>query len=232
VYGLNDYTDVDLDSKNERKGNFMYGAKCTQQQLEDLPLTIVVTNVIGIAVLGLCSGHWGILSLWLIGCFLCNGAYNCEPLRLSSNGPWELPCVAFGFGCVTHLSSIVNDLPGAPPGYWAHMTCLVLRTQLWTEFLDYGPDSACGRRTTSVLLGKAWSKGLVVFCLILEALVTLYFFDDFLMRFFSCSGIVSFVIFEVVRGTTDKEKKKAMKVQNGLGLCLVFWIWHKGLFAR
>lgn len=44
----------------------------------------------------------------------------------------------------------------------------MLRTQIWTEFLDYDPDSACGRRTTSTLLGKAgmvvlegWMSGLV-----------------------------------------------------------------------
>jgi len=160
-----------------------------------------------------------------------NCAYNVEPLRLSSKGPWELPCVIFGFSGVTALASIVNGLPWAPFGYWAHMTCLVLRTQLWTELLDYEPDLACGRRTTSTLVGKAWSKFLVVVFLALEAFVTWYFFADTLMRVFSFSGILAFVGLEVVRGTDDREKKKAMKAQNALGFSLVFWIWHKGLFA-
>lgn len=43
--------------------------------------------------------------------------------------------------------------------------------------------------------------------------------------------MVAFVALEVLRGTDDKEKKKAMKAQNALGLSLVFWIWHRGLFA-
>mmetsp|Transcript_7452 Transcript_7452/g.20123 ORF Transcript_7452/g.20123 Transcript_7452/m.20123 type:complete len:187 (+) Transcript_7452:388-948(+) len=183
------------------------------------------------AVLGLLTGKWLTLALWLFFCFGTNAAYNLEPLRLSSKGPWELPLVVFGFGGVTVLSSLVNDIPWAPKGYWLHMACLVLRTQLWTEFLDYEPDSACNRRTTSTLVGKFWSKALVVGFLTLEAAVTFYYFADTVMRLFSFSGIAAFVLLEVVKGTTDKEKKKAMKMQNALGLSLVFWIWHKGLFA-
>jgi len=231
VYGLNDYTDVELDAKNKRKGNFMYGAKCTQEQMRDLPRIIVLMNVFGIAVLAVVSGRWLALAVWLVICFAVNAAYNMEPLRLSSKGPWELPCVVFGFSGVTALASIVNGLPWAKFGYWAHMACLVLRTQLWTEFLDYEPDLACGRRTTSTLVGRFWSKVLVAAFLAMEAIVTWYFFDDTLMRVFSFSGMLAFLALEVIRGTDDREKKKAMKAQNALGLSLVFWIWHKGLFA-
>mmetsp|Transcript_83247 Transcript_83247/g.193377 ORF Transcript_83247/g.193377 Transcript_83247/m.193377 type:complete len:312 (-) Transcript_83247:148-1083(-) len=231
VYGLNDYTDVELDAKNKRKGNFMYGAKCTHEQLRDLPKIIVAINVLGIVILAMVSGRWLALTTWIIICFMVNGAYNVEPLRLSSKGPWELPCVVFGFSGVTALASIVNGLPWAPFGYWAHMSCLVLRTQLWTEFLDYEPDFACGRRTTSTLVGRFWSKVLVVAFLLMEAFVTWYFFVDTLMRVFSFTGILAFIALEVVRGTDDREKKKAMKAQNALGLSLVFWIWHKGIFS-
>jgi len=231
VYGINDYTDVELDAKNDRKGNFMYGAKCSMKQMEDLPRIIVLLNVLPVIVIACVTGHWMALALWIVICFGVNLAYNVEPLRLSSKGPWELPCVVAGFSGVTTLASIVNDLPWAPVGYWAHMTCLVLRTQLWTEFLDFEPDAACGRRTTSTLIGKAASKALVVILLGLEAVVTWYFFDDLLMRIFSFSGMLAFVGLEVIRGTNDKEKKKAMKAQNALGFSLVFWIWHKGLFA-
>lgn len=231
VYGMNDYTDVELDRKNERKGNFMYGAKCTGEQMRDLPRIIIVLNVAGIVALGCLCGHWMGLALWLFGAFAVNAMYNVEPFRLSSKGPWELPCVVFGFANVAVLSSFINDIPWATTGYWAHMTCLVLRTQLWTEFLDFDPDAACGRRTTSTMVGKVWSKALVVVFLGLEAFVTWWYFDDFLMRLFSFSGIVFFVALEIVRGTDDREKKKAMKAQNAIGLSLVFWIWYRGLFA-
>lgn len=231
VYGLNDYTDVELDRNNTRKGNFMYGAKCSQEQLRDLPRIVVLLNVGGIAILACTSGHWLELALWLVICFAVNCAYNVEPLRLSSKGPWELPCVVFGFSGVATLASIVNNIPWAPLCFWAHMTCLVLRTQLWTEFLDYDPDFACGRRTTSTLVGKFWSRVLVVFLLFAEAAVTWHFFEDWPMRIFSISGVAAFLALEVIRGTNDKEKKKAMKAQNALGLSLVFWIWYKGLFA-
>jgi len=164
-------------------------------------------------------------------CVAVNAAYNLEPLRLSSKGPYELPCVVCGFAGVTILASLVNDLPWASTGYWAHMTCLVLRTQLWTELLDYDPDAKCGRRTTSTLVGKRWSKVLVLFFLAAEAGVTWYFFEDMLMRIFSFAGVAAFVGLECIRGTNDREKKKAMKMQNALGLSLVLWVWHKGIFA-
>jgi len=231
VFGINDYTDVDLDKDNSRKGNFMYGAKCTRQQLVDLPVIIVTINVLGVAMLGLASGRWFALALWLVICFAVNMAYNLEPLRLSSKGPWELPCVVFGFGGVPVLASIVNHLPWAPLGFWAHMTCLTLRTQFWLEVLDFEADSQCGRRTTCTLLGEAWSKVLLVAFLLAEVFVTFYFFADTLLRIFSVSGVVVFVLLEVVRGTDDREKKKAMKAQNALGMSLMLWIWHKGLFA-
>eukprot|EP00747_Dinoflagellata_sp_TGD_P162766 gnl/TRDRNA2_/TRDRNA2_180741_c0_seq1.p1 gnl/TRDRNA2_/TRDRNA2_180741_c0~~gnl/TRDRNA2_/TRDRNA2_180741_c0_seq1.p1 ORF type:complete len:304 (-),score=41.96 gnl/TRDRNA2_/TRDRNA2_180741_c0_seq1:62-973(-) len=231
VYGINDYTDVELDAENSRKGNFMYGAKCSREQMRTLPGIIVSMNVAGIAVLALFCGKWISLSIWLVICFAVNLAYNVEPLRLSSKGPFELPCVVGGFTGVAVLASIVNDIPWANSGFWAHMTCLVLRTQVWTELLDHDPDAACGRRTTSTLLGTFWSKAAVVAFLALEVVVTCYFFDDLLMRLFSVMGLVSFVAIELVRGTNDKEKKRAMKAQNALGLSLVFWIWYKGLFA-
>jgi 4-hydroxybenzoate polyprenyltransferase len=231
VYGLNDYTDVELDAQNTRKGNFMYGAKCTKEQMRDVPRIIALTNVVSIAALALVTGKWLELAGWLLFCGSTNAAYNLEPLRLSSKGPFELPLVVCGFGGVSVFASIINDIPWATTGYWWHMACLVLRTQLWTEFLDYDPDSACNRRTTSTLVGKFWSKVLVVTFLALEAAVTWYYFADTLMRLFSFSGIIAFVMLEVVRGTNDKEKKKAMKAQNALGMSLVFWIWHRGIFA-
>jgi len=231
VYGLNDWTDEGLDKDNPRKGNFLYGAKCTPGQLKELPRIIILLNVGGIAMLACVSGRFWELAVWLVVCFAVNLAYNVEPLRLSSNGPWELPCVVFGFAGVATLASIVNDVPWANLGFWLHMTCLVLRTQLWTELLDYEPDAKCNRRTTSTLVGKFWSKVLVVLFLVAEAAVTWIFFPDMLMRVFSLTGVVAFVGLEIVRGTDDKEKKKAMKAQNALGLSLVFWIWYNGLFA-
>jgi len=51
------------------------------------------------------------------------------------------------------------------------------------------------------------------------------------MRLFSVSGIFAFLFLEVLHTMDDREKKKAMKAQNALGLSLVFWIWHKGIFA-
>jgi len=231
VYGLNDYTDIAIDAANDRKGNFMYGAKCTPEQLRSLPQIIVVFMVGGATGLALLTGKYVEMVQWLVLCFSVNLAYNIEPFRLSSKGPFELPCVVAGFAGCTWLGIIVNDVPTCSTGYWAHLTCLVLRTQIWTELLDYAPDAACGRRTTSTLVGERASQVLVVLLLLMEVLVTFYFFDDWLMRLFSVLGLVVFIGLELVKGTSDREKKTAMKMQNAVGLSLVLWIWHKAIFA-
>lgn len=231
VYGMNDYTDVDIDADNGRKGNFMYGAKCTQEQLRGLPRVIAGMNICGIAVLAAFTGKWAQLSLWLVICVAVNASYNMEPLRLSSKGPFELPCVVGGFSGVTVLSVVVNNVQWPSVCYWSHMSCLVLRTQVWTELLDFEPDSAVNRRTTSTLIGRRASQALVVILLMAEAAICFHCFDDWLLRLFSVSGILVFILLEGVRGTNDKEKKKAMKSQTALGFSLMLWIWHRGIFA-
>ena len=37
VYGLNDYNDFEADAINERKGNFLFGAKLSKLQLTAIP---------------------------------------------------------------------------------------------------------------------------------------------------------------------------------------------------
>jgi 4-hydroxybenzoate polyprenyltransferase len=42
VYGLNDYNDFKADEINDRKGNFLFGAKSTQSQLASIPKKIIL----------------------------------------------------------------------------------------------------------------------------------------------------------------------------------------------
>ena len=45
VYGLNDFNDVKADAVNERKGNFLFGAKFSKAQLQKIPLKIAIVIV-------------------------------------------------------------------------------------------------------------------------------------------------------------------------------------------
>ena len=145
--------------------------------------TIDTTN--GKAVLPFPFGVPGVRYLvWYFLCLAVNLAYNVEPLRVSSNcGPWEVPTVISGYSLVSILSCLINGIPLPPVKYWVHVACLVGRTQLWTEYMDYEPDLACGRKTTICLLGascgkkevhhkgKARASRLVLFSLVLECFV-------------------------------------------------------------
>jgi len=177
VYGLNDYTDVEIDVTNPRKGNFVYGAKCTHNELANLPKVIAISHSIGTLIFCL----WGqsLSFLWImLAAAAVNVAYNVRPLRLSGRGPFELPTVVSGFSIVTILSTFWNETPFPPTRYWLHMTFLVLRTQLWTEFMDHDEDASFNRKTTSVLLGRVLSQIVVACVLAGEALMVWTHFDD------------------------------------------------------
>jgi 4-hydroxybenzoate polyprenyltransferase len=143
VYGVNDYTDVKIDKDNDRKGNFFFGAKCSPAQLRSLPTIIVLIVAMPLFCLIVpmvakfyVSKYIELLPwymLWLILAVGVNLVYNVEPLRLSSNGPFEIPTVIFGQSLVTIFSCMVNDLSLPPLRYWVHLCFLVGRTQLWTE---------------------------------------------------------------------------------------------------
>lgn len=42
VYGINDYNDVDADAVNERKGNYLFGAKASRSQLNGVLFKIAI----------------------------------------------------------------------------------------------------------------------------------------------------------------------------------------------
>ena len=232
VYGLNDYTDVEIDVTNPRKGNFVYGAKCSRNELQNLPKVIFVSHTIGTVIF--CAWGQSLHFVWImLAAAAVNVAYNIPPLRLSGRGPFELPTVVAGFSIVTILSTFWNELPWPPTRYWLHMTFLVLRTQLWTEFMDHDEDAGFNRKTTSVLLGRALSQIAVAAVLAGEALMVWVNFDDAVLRGFSVMGLVMFILTEVLNVLpADKDKKIAVHSQNLVGLLLMVWIWNQGLFVE
>lgn len=156
-------------------GNYVYGAKMSRWELTNLPHTIAA--LMGGCVLFQCVYMQSIHFLWIgIAAVLVNMAYNLHPLRLSGRGPFELPTVCCGFAIVTIFSCFWNELPFPPMRYWLHMVFLVLRTQLWTEFMDYEEDAKHNRKTTSVLIGRTASQIVVAAVLLGEAIMVLVFF--------------------------------------------------------
>lgn len=116
VYGMNDMADLDVDAINDRKNNYMYGAKASKQQLSEIPSIILLSNGLPIMLMAALTGDWIWYTMWLVSALSVNVAYNMRPLILSRRGPWELPCMAIGNFLVPLLSCKLNNLPLPPLG--------------------------------------------------------------------------------------------------------------------
>jgi len=58
VYGLNDYNDIDSDKVNERKGNFLFGAKATKEHLLSVPKKVVIILIPFLVYFTISSGFY------------------------------------------------------------------------------------------------------------------------------------------------------------------------------
>ena len=111
VYGLNDFNDVYADAVNNRKGNFLFGAKASQESLAKVPLKIACITFPFIVLFTYMAGlRMFLLLLLMVG---INIAYNFKPLRLKERPPFEI-LIQVGY-VVTALFSIeLNNLPSLP----------------------------------------------------------------------------------------------------------------------
>mmetsp|Transcript_30216 Transcript_30216/g.46341 ORF Transcript_30216/g.46341 Transcript_30216/m.46341 type:complete len:407 (+) Transcript_30216:130-1350(+) len=146
--------------------------------------------------------------------------------------------------------------------YWTHLAFLVLRTQLWMEYMDYESDSKCSRGTTLVRMAKTKQAARWIVASVLWAEV-MWTFSIWLMdpdwniaMAFSCMGAVLFEYVErhdkgltttppstklstshknkTGKSTTAFPMSLAMLVagQNLGGLALLYDVWCKGIFVR
>ena len=56
VYGLNDYNDIDADAVNERKGNYLFGAKASKSYLNGVLVKVAVVTLFFVVLFTFISG--------------------------------------------------------------------------------------------------------------------------------------------------------------------------------
>jgi 1,4-dihydroxy-2-naphthoate octaprenyltransferase len=119
-----------------------------------------------------------------------------------------------------------NLVFGCSSRYWIHLGFLVLRTQLWTEYMDYESDKKRNRKTTMAKMpSKEWAGCLVLSVLLLEVAWNWHQLrekDEWRNLFaFSILGVVSFVGMEYAGGPRPSSLVWLALIQGAGGLWLI-----------
>jgi 4-hydroxybenzoate polyprenyltransferase len=253
VYGMNDASDLDNDLSNDRKGNFIFGPKGWSKER----LNRVLTPAIGVVFLTLV--HWGLETkqlllhmMWFATALAVNYLYNFH------SSSWNMVFVFVGYGSVTLLSYWRHGgrgfglerssdgrwyFGGCNQEYWMHLTLLLVRSQLWTELLDYESDRKANKRTTlSRQPTKELARRLVLGVLLLEVLwcsvvCRIHGSHWSMLLVFAIMGVVCFGCLEYA---LPSAKNSALVVdltylallQNAGGIQLLYDCWSRGIFVR
>ncbi|SNY94629.1 UbiA family prenyltransferase [Flagellimonas pacifica] len=181
VYGLNDYKDFDADKINQRKGNYLFGAKANKEQLKSilgrislviLPFVVVFTMLSGVKML-----------ILLIVMVFVNIIYNFEPFRLKGRPPFEI-LMQSGYVLTAFFCILLNELPTLPWQTVIYLALFAFQAHIAGEIMDIEPDRQAGKATTAVVLGRKKTKILMLVLLVVESYLLLHWFNDLVLASF------------------------------------------------
>lgn len=181
VYGLNDYNDQKADELNERKGNFIFGAKSSLSQLSSVPkkvTLIILPFMVYFTIIKGCK-----MFLLLLFMIVINIIYNFKPFRIKERPPFEI-CIQIGYVFTAFFSVLLNDLNQLPWQTVLYLTLFAFQAHIAGEIMDIEPDIAAGKKTTGTLIGRKKTKLLMLFLLFLETYILSVWFQDYVLAGF------------------------------------------------
>ncbi len=181
VYGLNDYNDVAADAINTRKGNFLFGAKASREQLDSVLLKITIVILPFIILFTILSGLK--MLLLLIVMVLVNIIYNFKPFRLKERPPFEI-LIQIGYVVTAYFATTLNNLEDLPWQTLIYLSLFAFQAHIAGEIMDIEPDLKAGKRTTATILKRKKSKLLMLFFLLSETFLLWYWFNDMVLASF------------------------------------------------
>ena len=229
VYGLNDYNDKEADDFNERKGNYLFGAKSTRDQLSTIPKKIIIICLPFIIGFTLISGYKMLLLLLFM--VVINIIYNFKPFRIKEKPPFEI-CIQIGYVFTAFFSILLNDLNSLPWQTILYLTLFAFQAHIAGEIMDIEPDLKANKRTTATLIGRKKTKIVMLFLLIIETIILLFWFQDYFLSGFL--GIFSlWLILDILVFFKDKPYSlQQMKVfglaMNVSAIISMIWILYSG----
>ncbi len=229
VYGLNDFNDVYADAVNDRKGNFLFGAKASKEKLKGVPLKIAVIIVPFMAVFTFMAGtQMFLLLLLMVG---MNIAYNFKPFRLKERPPFEI-LIQIGYVVTALFSTELNNLPQLPWQTLVYLSLFAFQAHIAGEIMDIEPDIKAGKKTTATLLKRKKAKIIMLFLLVVEAVLVWYWFQDLVLSSFL--GVFAFwllldvFIFFKDRPYTLKQMQFFGYAINLSAILSMIWVLYSG----
>jgi len=229
VYGLNDYNDFKADKLNDRKGNFLFGAKSTQQQLASIPKKVVLVVLPFIVYFTIVSG-WKMLLL-LTFMIVINIIYNFKPFRIKERPPFEI-CIQMGYVFTAFFSVVLNDLQMLPWQTVLYLTLFAFQAHIAGEIMDIEPDLKAGKRTTATLIGRKKTKFLMLFLLVLETFILSFWFQDYVLAgflaLFSLWLIADIFTFFKEKPYSISQMKLFGVAMNIVAILSMIWVVYSG----
>ena len=181
VYGLNDYNDTAADAVNERKGNFLFGAKASKAQLRLVPKKIAIIIIPFIAYFTYAAG-WKMLLL-LVFMIVINVVYNFKPFRIKEKPPFEI-FIQIGYVITAVFSVFLNDLTMLPWQTFIYLALFAFQAHIAGEIMDIEPDILAKKRTTATIIGRRNTKFLMLGLLLIEVYILTVWFQDYVLAGF------------------------------------------------
>ncbi len=233
VYGWNDIVDYETDILNPRKNSFWFGAQASKSELSKLWKPILIVQVITTAPLF----YFGGLKMVFIfaGFFLINWLYNLPQNGLRSKPPWELLCQV-GYLLIVPLSVILNETEALPWQTYLYLFLFSMQSHLMGEVMDFIPDRAAGRETTTTKLGLRRSKLLIILIMVGEIIILFQTFKEYIFGGVLALGLLwlildLFVIYRT-RPYTVFQMKLFAFASNLIALVTIAYVWYSGCLTK
>ena len=228
VYGWNDYVDHDIDAANQRKGNFLFGARGTVPQLTRVMRAIPIVIVLHAAVSVWLAGWWMVAVFTLI--VFSTATYNLPWVRFRGRPPLDL-INALGYLTLIWFSMELNDTPRVPIETWIYLAMFCTHAQLVGEVMDFYPDRESGRATTCTAIGIGMTKLMIIGLVAIESWMLWSIFGDNVLAAGLALGVIGLIVDLVVTRTrkySTQEFYLAGIAMNAAGYASMIWVWSMG----
>ncbi len=229
VYGLNDYNDLEADEVNERKGNYLFGAKASRKQLDTLPWKITLVMFPFMIYFTWIAG-WKMLLL-LVFMVVINLFYNFKPFRFKERPPFEI-FIQVGYVFTVFFSLVLNDLPMISWQTLIYLSLFAFQAHIAGEIMDIEPDLLANKKTTATLIGRKNTKFLMLAILVTETFLLLYWFQDYVLSaflaVFSVWLVLDIWIFFKDKPYTVPQMKFFGICMNIVALLSMAWVLYSG----